>query len=112
MQVKILQNEGQKYCNMIRCSILLYFLTCIKVPHGFNTYVLSTCEWLLKTDLNVVASLILPCKQMSSSFTEESHQPEQKTSKIRIFAMRQCADTGSNFIHDNSKDTNQSVPLP
>ena len=29
-------------------------LTCIKVPHGFKTFVLSDFEWPLKTGFNVL----------------------------------------------------------
>ena len=30
-------------------------LTCIKIPHGFQAFVLSTFEWLIKTDFTVNA---------------------------------------------------------
>ena len=33
---------------------LAVLLSCIKVPHGFKTFVLSIFEWLLKTGLTVI----------------------------------------------------------
>ena len=34
-------------------SIAAVFLTCIKLPHGFKTFVLSIFKWPLKTGFNV-----------------------------------------------------------
>ena len=41
-------NAGQKYCRMLQWSILEHsavLLACIKLPHGFKTFVLSMFEW-------------------------------------------------------------------
>ena len=48
-------NEGQKYCRM-HSAILS---TCIELPHGFKTFVLSIFEWPLKTGYTVVTSFLL-----------------------------------------------------
>ena len=39
--------------SIAECSSV--FLTCIKVPHVFKTFVLSIFEWLLKTGPTVMA---------------------------------------------------------
>ena len=45
MQVKVLQNAAVEHSAVL--------LTCIKVPPGFKTYVLSIFEWSLKTGFTV-----------------------------------------------------------
>ena len=45
-----LLNAGKMYCRMLSWSILwehsTVFLNCIKLPHGFKTFVLFIFEWL------------------------------------------------------------------
>ena len=44
---------GQKYCRMLQWEHSAILLTCIKLPHGFKTFVLSIFEWPLKTGFTV-----------------------------------------------------------
>ena len=46
-------NEGQKYCRMLQWEHSAILSTCIELPHGFKTFVLSIFEWPLKTGFTV-----------------------------------------------------------
>ena len=46
-------NAGQKYCRMLQGEHSAILSTCIKLPHGFKTFVLSIFEWPLKTGFTV-----------------------------------------------------------
>ena len=50
-------NAGQKYCRMLQREHSAILSTCIKLPHGFKTFVLSFFEWLLKTGFTVLVKL-------------------------------------------------------
>ena len=49
-------NAGQKYCRMLQGEHSAVLSTCIMLPHGFKTFVLSFFEWRLKTGFTVVAA--------------------------------------------------------
>ena len=51
MQVKVLHNAPVEHSAVL--------LTCIKVPPGFETFVLSIFDWVLKTGFTVKFSKIL-----------------------------------------------------
>ena len=42
-------NAGQKYCRMLTGEHSAILSTCIKLAHGFKTFVLSFFAWPLKT---------------------------------------------------------------
>ena len=46
-------NAVQKYCRMLQGEHSAILSTCIKLPHGFKTFVLSIFEWPLKTGFTV-----------------------------------------------------------
>ena len=46
-------NAGQKYCRMLQGEHSAILSTCIELPHGFRTFVLSIFEWPLKTGFTV-----------------------------------------------------------
>ena len=46
-QDQLLLNAGQKYCRMLQGEHSAILSTCIKLPHHFKTFVLSTFEWSL-----------------------------------------------------------------
>ena len=52
-QDQILLNAGQKYYRMLQWEHSAILLTCIELPHGFKTFVLSIFEWPLKTGFTV-----------------------------------------------------------
>ena len=47
-------NAGQKYCRMLQGEHSAILLTCIKLPYIIKIYVLSICEWPLKTGFTVL----------------------------------------------------------
>ena len=47
-QDRLSLNVGQKYCRMLKESILQYFSTFFKLQFVFKTFVLSIFEWRLK----------------------------------------------------------------
>ena len=47
-------NAGHKYCRILQESILQYFLTFIKLPFVFKTFVLSIFEWTLRKGFTIV----------------------------------------------------------
>ena len=51
-QDRLSLNACQKYCRMLQESIR-HFLTFIKLPFVFKTFVLSIFEWSLKTGFTV-----------------------------------------------------------
>ena len=53
-QDQLLLNAGQKYCRMLQGEHSAILSTCIELPHGFKTFVLSIFEWPLKTGFTVV----------------------------------------------------------
>ena len=57
-QDQLLLNAGQKYCRMLQREHSAILSTCIKLPHGFKTFVLSVFEWPLKTAFTVFVQLI------------------------------------------------------
>ena len=61
-QDQVSLNADRKYCRMLQGEHSAILWTCIKLPHSFKTYVLSTFELLLKTGFTVyyitVASII------------------------------------------------------
>ena len=56
-------NAGQKYCRMLQGEHSAILSTCINLPHGFKTFVLSFFEWPLKTGFTVTdqCNTILAC---------------------------------------------------
>ena len=50
-------NAGQKYCRMLQGEHSAILLTCIKLPNGFKTFVLSIFEWPLKTGFKLTRPL-------------------------------------------------------
>ena len=46
-------NAGQKHCRMLQLEHSAILLTCIELPHGFKTFVLTIFEWPLKTGFTV-----------------------------------------------------------
>ena len=54
-QCQLSLNAGQKYCRMLPLDLehSAILSTFIKLPFAIKTFVLSTFEWLLKTDLTV-----------------------------------------------------------
>ena len=47
-------NAGQKYWRMLQGEHSAILSTCIELPHGFKTFVLSIFEWPLKTGFTVI----------------------------------------------------------
>ena len=56
-QDQLLLNAGQKYCRMLQGEHFAILSTCIELAHGFETFVLSIFEWLLKTGFTVLYRL-------------------------------------------------------
>ena len=58
-------NVGQKFCRMLQGEHSAILLTCIELPQGFKTFVLSIFEWLLKIGFTVLCfrdvNVILNC---------------------------------------------------
>ena len=52
-QVRLLLNEGQKYCRMLQGKHSAILSTFIKLPFVFKTFILSIFEWPLKTGFTV-----------------------------------------------------------
>ena len=52
-QDQLLLNAGQKYCRLLQGEHSAIISTCIELPQGFKTFVLSILEWLLKTGFTV-----------------------------------------------------------
>ena len=48
-------NAGQKYCRMLQGEHSAILSTCIELPHGFKTFVLSIFEWPLKTGFTALS---------------------------------------------------------
>ena len=51
-------NAGQRYCRMLPLEHSAILSTFIKLPYVIEIFVLSICEWLLKTGFNVPISMI------------------------------------------------------
>ena len=51
---RLMQGKSTAECFLMEHSALL--LTCIKLPHGFKTIVLSIFEWPLKTGFTVYSN--------------------------------------------------------
>ena len=47
-------NVGQKYCRMLQGEHSAILATCIELPHGFKTLVLSIFEWPLMAGFTVL----------------------------------------------------------
>ena len=75
-QYQLLLTAGQKYCRMLQREHSAILSPCIKLPHGFKTFVLSIFEWPLKTGFTVFLHLI----QLFSVFLTLKH----------IFCLVQC----------------------
>ena len=70
-QDQLLLNAGQKYCRLLLLEHFAILLTCIKLPHGFKTFVLSIFDWRLKTGFTVfnnVATCVNPYSKVNSIF--------------------------------------------
>ena len=52
-QDHLLLNAVQKYCRMLQGEHSAILSTCIKLPHGFKTFVLSIFELPLKTGFTI-----------------------------------------------------------
>ena len=54
LQDQLSLNACQKYCRMLQGEHSAILSTCIQLPHGFKTFVLSIFEWPLKTGFTVL----------------------------------------------------------
>ena len=66
-------NAGQKYCRMLQGEQSTILLTCIELPHGFKTFVLSIFEWPLKTGFTVVVHVCLKNEFMHLCVKYKNH---------------------------------------
>ena len=71
-QDQFLLNAGQKYCRMLKGEHSAILLTCIELPHGFKTFVLSIFEWPLKTGFTVC--VIPECLLRQTLYSEDTDE--------------------------------------